>query len=82
MIEPDRFRLYKSDRNSTNPISGYHRKRVNVIGIWRKVTDRIRWLCGTGILARPTGSDVPPLTWVSNFLILTLSVDRSDATEK
>jgi hypothetical protein len=41
-IGSDRFRLYESDRKAVNPISGYQRKTVDVIGIWWKVTDGIR----------------------------------------
>jgi len=41
-IGSDRFRLYESDRKVVNPISGYQRKTVDMIGIWWKVTDRIR----------------------------------------
>ena len=63
-IGSDRFRLHRSDRNSVNPISGYQRKTVDIIGIWWKVTDRIRWSHGTGFQTRPTGSDAPRLTWV------------------
>jgi hypothetical protein len=41
-IGSDRFRLYESDRNAVNPISGYQWKTVDMIGIRWKVTDRIR----------------------------------------
>ena len=41
-IGSDRFRLYESDRNLVNPVSGYQRKTVDSIGIRQKVTDRIR----------------------------------------
>jgi len=32
-IGSDRFRLYESGRNAVNPISGYQRKTVDMIGI-------------------------------------------------
>ena len=41
-IGSDQFRMYEFGRNSRNPISGYQRKTVDTVGIWRKVTDRIR----------------------------------------
>ncbi len=41
-IGSDRFRLYESDRNAVNSISGYQRKIVDMTGIRWEVTDRIR----------------------------------------
>ncbi len=73
MIGSDRFRLYKSGRISVNPISGYERRTVYIIGIRWKVIDQIRWLGGTGILIRPTGSDAPSLTWDGQSLKIDFS---------
>lgn len=63
MTNSDHFRLYKSNRNSMNPISGYERKTVYAIGIRWKITDRGRSPGPIGIHVRPTGSDIPWLTW-------------------
>ncbi len=41
-IGSDRFRLYESDQNALNPLSGYQRKTVDIIWVWWKVTDQIR----------------------------------------
>ena len=49
-IGSGRFRLYGSDRNSTNPIIGYQRKTADHIGIRQQVIDRIRFSVSQRIL--------------------------------
>jgi hypothetical protein len=58
-----RFPLHKSYRDSANPMSGYQRKTVWIIGTRREVTDRIGSSYSSGFGTRPTRSDVSSLTW-------------------
>ena len=54
--------MYESDRNLMDSISGYQRKTVDCMDIRLAV-------CGNEFNTRPTGSDVPTLTWVTIIYI-------------